>query len=72
MYIESDTKLIKYWHPLETLDSSNVSILKEAFNVCKQNNHERYTNIINSLKSNVFLYICCNPNKYTCQHIGSI
>ena len=29
LYIESDTKLIKYWHHLETLDSSNV-ILKEV------------------------------------------
>ena len=29
-------------------------------------------NIFNSLKMNGLLYICGNPNKYTCQHIGSI
>ena len=35
--IVTSTKLIKYWHRLENLNDN--SLLKEAFDQCKDNNH---------------------------------
>ena len=43
--INTDVKLVKYWHRLENL--SGDSILKEANNLCKSKSHSWYSNIIN-------------------------
>ena len=48
--INTDVKLVKYWHRLENL--SEDSIPKEAYNLCKSNSHSWYSNIINCLDKN--------------------
>ena len=70
LHIYSDTKLVRYWHRLELME--NDSILKEAYNLSKLNNHDWYTNIINSLKSNGLMYICCNPENLSSVNVGDI
>ena len=44
--INTDVKLVKYWHRLENL--SGDSGLKEAY-LCKSNRHSWYSNIISSV-----------------------
>ena len=65
--INTDVKLVKYWHRLENL--SGDSILKEAYNLCKSNSHSWYSNIINCLDKNGLNYISENPCSYTEDHI---
>ena len=64
--INTDVKLIKYWHRLYNL--SEDSILYEAYNLCRSNSHSWCSNIINCLDKNSLNYISENPCTYTEDH----
>ena len=57
--INTDVKLVKYWHRLEYL--SGDSILKEAYTLCKRNSHSWFSNIIKCLYKNGLNYISEKP-----------
>ena len=52
--------MIKYWYRLENLKGD--SILKEAYNLCKTNDHNWYINICNVIKKNGLGYACNSAN----------
>jgi len=63
--INRDIKLLKYWHRLENMESSDNELLVEAYKVCKKYNHNWYTNIANFLNRNGLGHLFGTPKKYT-------
>ena len=63
LHIYTDVKLIKYWHRLENM--TDGSILKDAFNMCKDHNHSWYSDIKNCLDKYGLSYIGIQPCTYS-------
>lgn len=49
IHIKINNYIIKYWHRLENLVCPEDNLLKQAYMLCKNNNHEWYQNIQNYL-----------------------
>jgi len=66
--VQTDVKLIKYWHRLECVDDNKL--LHEAFQTCELNNYSWYQDILSCIKINGLFYIAQNPTVFTNVYVG--